>query len=422
MKILKLTLLGLSFSSLILAFAPTNFYRPSDVNLKFPHCNDKKLQLGLNVEYGNTMKSRDFVENKVPALRLYNETESSLAMLMGADPGTEINNLANSLTFNGNPISDDGIRGHFKLNGRYEQINLNMVSKYKLPFNSTTGKFELLLYIPFKYMEIADVSWNEITASNLGADSVVKNRLTNDFFNNVSNLGDGLDLTGFKRFSLSDIILQLWWYNDYKQAKEYLKNVRLNVRMGLSLPTGYQRDEDKALDFELGNDGAWGIPLSALIDLDFIRDFKTGLEFEMLFLLDNTKVRRLKTNRHQTDFLLLHKGEATKSSGITWKFNLFLQKKLFEQLIIKIAYQYFKVDSSKLIAQTNKFDYQIINTAQTLQERKSQNLIFQLNADLFKSKNNSKLKPQISLFMKIPIKGKRVIRAITYGAQMALNF
>lgn len=422
MKMLKLTLLGLSFSSLVLAFAPTNFYRPYDINFRFPDCNDKKFQLGFNFEYGNTTKSRDFNENKVPVLRLYNSTESSLAMLMGADPGTTINELANSLTGFGVDLSDDSIRGAFELDGRYEQANLDIVYKYKLPIETMTGNFELFLYVPFKHMEISDVVWNETTANDLVADLIVKNQLTNDFFNKVSDLGDGLDLTGFKRFALSDILLQLWWYNDYKQVKEHLKNVRLNFRIGLSAPTGHQRDENKSLDFESGNDGSWGVPLGALIDLDFIRDFKTGLEFELLFLLDNTKIRRLKTNRYQTDFLLLHKGKATKSPGMTWKFNLFLQKKFLKYLTAKVVYQYFKVDSSKLTAQTNKFDYQIINTAQRLQEWSSQNLIFQFNADLFKTENDSKIKPQISMFMKIPLTGKRVIRATTVGAQIGFNF
>lgn len=420
-KIVFLIVFGSSLINLASAFAPTNFYRPYDINWRLSGM-DKKFRLGVNVEYGDTRKCRNSSENRDGVLRLYNETESSLGMLLGADTGSDIYNLANLLLAAYNPATDDGVRGRFELDGQYTQASLFVEARYKLPIEVIPGNFEIYLNVPFKYMKVDDVVWRDLTKNVLNSDSDVHQYLTRDINNNVKNLGDGLDLTGFEHVDLSDIVFQLWWYNDYKQLKDHLKNVRLNFRLGISAPTGNIRDEDKSLDFEIGNDGSWGIPIAAAIDLDFIHDVKFGLEFEMLFLLDNTRVRRLKTNEKQTDFLLLHKGDATKSNGMTWKFNLFLQKRFINRLTVKMAYQFLKHDSDKFTAESNKFDYYIINTAERLQEWNSQNVIFQLNYDLFKREQKRTIKSQLSIFAKLPIVGKRVISAYTFGGQIAFNF
>ncbi|MFH1461380.1 MAG: hypothetical protein ABIF12_00315 [bacterium] len=419
---IKIVLLGLSFSGLISAFAPTNFYRPYDINWRMSDCKDKKFRLGVNVEYGDTNKSRDAGEQRTGVLRLYNQTESSLGMLLGADVGSDIYNLANLLLPAYNPATDDGVRGRFELDGKYTQASVNFEGVYRMPVEVIPGKFELHLHVPFKYMQISNVVWRDLTKYVLNSDLDVHHHLTDDIFNNVSNLGEGLDLRGFKCLGLSDIVAQLWWYNDFRQLKEHLKNVRLTARLGLSAPTGDNLNENKPLEFEIGNDGSWGFPLSASLDLDFIHHVKAGLEFEMLFLLDNTKVRRLKTHINQTDFLLLHKGDATRSPGITWKFNLFLQKRFADRVTAKVAYQFLKHDSDKLTAESNKFDYYIINTAERYQEWMSQNFIFQLNIDLKKEDQKSSVKPQLSFFAKLPITGKRVISSYNFGGQLAFNF
>ncbi|MBD3272777.1 hypothetical protein GF385_00300 [Candidatus Dependentiae bacterium] len=403
-------------------FAPTNFYRPYDINWRLPDCKDKKFRLGVNFEYGDTNKCRDSGENRTGVLRLYNQTESSLGMLLGAEQGSDIYNLANLLLPAYSPATDDGVRGRFEIDGKYTQASINFEGRYKLPIETIPGNFELYLHVPFKYMQVSNVVWRDLTKDVLNADLDVHQYLTDDIFNNVSSLGDGLDLTGFKHIDISDIVCQLWWYQDYKQLKEHLKNVRLNFRLGVSAPTGNLRDEDKSLDFEIGNDGSWGFPFAAAIDLDFIHHMKAGLEFEMLFLLDNTRERRLKTHENQTDFLLLHKGVATISPGMTWKFNLYLQKRFAKRFTTKIAYQFVKHDSDKLTAESNKFDYYIINTAERLQEWNSQNFIFQFNFDFFTEKQKYKIKPQLSVFAKLPITGKRVINTYTFGGQLAFNF
>jgi len=139
--------------------------------------------------------------------------------------------------------------------------------------------------------------------------------------------------------------------------------------------------------------------------------------------MDETRVRRLKTDVNQTDFLILNKGSATKSVGTAYKFNLFLQfERFFKGLSAKVAYQFFKHDDDKLTADSNDFSYNIINSAQSLKEWNFQNFVFQLNYDFFLECKDSWFKPQLSFFYKLPVTGKRVINPHTFGGQIALNF
>lgn len=421
-KFIFTALLGLSSFNLVFAYAPTNFYTPYNINWRLPDCEPKKFLFGANIEHGSTKDSWNLWENKSGLLRLYNATESSLAMLLGADPGSAIYEKATLFLPAYSPATDDGVRGHFELDGEFEMTNLNLLAKYKLPIKTIPGNFDLYVHVPFSQMEIKNVVWRDLTKSVLVADLDVHQNLTDSFFNNIYTLGDGLSLDGFERFGISDIVTQIWWYNDYKQIKDHLKNVRLNFRLGLSAPTGHRINSDKILDLPMGNNGAWGVPVGAAIDLHFIREFKAGLEFDLLFVFDTSDTYRLKTDINQTDFLLLHKGKATLSQGISWKFNLFMQKKFGKFVTAKIAYQYLKHDSDKFTAESNKFDYSIINSAERLQEWNTQDFIFQLNFDFFKEKSNYAMMPQISLFTKLPVSGKRVIKTYTVGGQLAFNF
>jgi hypothetical protein len=381
-----------------------------------------RFRFGTNVEYGTTTKCRDWDENRVGVLRLYNASESSIAMLMGAKRGSSIYERANLLIPALAGVTDDGKRGRFLLDGRFEGLDFSFWGKYNIPVGKIPGNFDIYCYVPFRYMDISNVGWNDQTENVLNADLMVKQYVTDDIYNVVKELGD-LDLGGWNKLGIGDITFLLRWYTDFRQMKEHLKNVRITTRFGLSIPSASEKDEDKVLSMPLGNDGAWGFPLAAGIDLDFVKKVKAGLELEALVLLDETRMRRLKTDVNQTDYLLLQKGKATKSFGITWKFNLFVQAKhFFRGLSGMIAYQFIKHDGDSLTAQENDFSYSIINSAQTLEEWGAQNFVFQLNYDFFRECKNSWFKPQLSFFYKLPVTGKRVINPHTFGGQIALNF
>ena len=411
-----------SASSEMSAFIHTNFNRPYDINFRMTEWKGTSFTFGINTEYGRTSKCKNLSDDTLGALQIFNDSESSLAMLMGANRGSSPHALASFFESPRVNATDDGVRGHFKLNGKYEELALTLYGKYRLPIKSVPGNFDLYLYAPLCYKGISGVNWVDQTKSVNNADLYVYNYLTSDIENIAKDLGN-LDLSSWNKFGVSDLVCLLSYYYDFKQMKEHLKNVRLTTRVGLSIPSGSKKDEDKVFSLPMGNDGAWGVPIALAIDLDFIYNIRAGLEFEMFFLSDDERVRRLKTDENQTDFLVLNKGKATKSFGSTWKFNLFLQaQRFFKGLSAMVAYQFLKHDDDKLTAQSNNFNYHVINSAESLKEWGTQNFVFQLNYDFFNECKKSWFKPQISFFYKLPVSGKRVINAQTFGGQIALNF
>jgi len=145
-----------------------------------------------------------------------------------------------------------------------------------------------------------------------------------------------------------------------------------------------------------------------------------GLDAQFEVVLDDSKDRRMKTHPYQTEFLLLNKGRSTKEHGLTWKFYLYAQAfQFWRGLSLKAAYEYIKHDNDRLSPKTDDFNANIANTARSLEEWYTHNLIFSLNYDFFKCK---RIKPQLSLFYKLPLTGKRVVMPQTLGGQLTLNF
>ncbi len=424
-----LLVLGLGNVSVIFAYAPVNFNKPFDVNyrtnlwfVRGEKDNFKKFKVGDIVEYGSTKRSYNSAGDKVDLLSFYHDTQSSLAMARGARAGSDIDLLAQDLV---DPIihaSDSRVLGRFKIDGEYEELAYTFLTQYNFAFETVPGKFDFSIYLPIRDMKIKDVRWTDQTADD-AAGRLVKDLLTNDIHNNVAILG-GLDLGGWSKIGLGDVALMLRWYHDFEQYKRNLKNVRVTGRVGLTLPTGRKKNEDKALSLPFGNDGAVSIPFTVGLDLFFKWKLKGGLELEIIKFLDETKVRRLKTDANQTDFLLLHKGDARKSFGNSWKFNLYAEAEhFFRGLSARIAYQYGKHDDDHLHVQDHNFNNETVNTAQTLQEWNYHNFIFQLSYDFFKETGEScLLKPQLSLFYKLPVMGRRCITAHTIGGQLTFNF
>jgi len=413
------------FSQALQAYSPTNFYRPHDVDFRSQEWKKNNcLRFGDMAEYGETSKCRNWDSDKVHVLKIYNEYQSSVAMLLGAPSGSAAENLANSFSVPYATITDDGYRGAFRLNGEYKELSFIAFAKWKLPLNFVDGVSELNIFVPFKNMEFDNVVWNDSTRDVTSADLEFKARVSSQLAAQARTLGN-LDINpnGWSKTGIGDAVVAFKWYKDFKQEKEYLKNVRINLRAGLSIPTAEARNQDEALALPLGNDGAWGIPVNVGLDLDFISNIRTGIEMDFLGLFDSSGTYRMKTSRYQTDFLLLNKGRATKTQGATWRFNLFGQaKNIFNFASAMINYEFFKKDEDRLHPKTYEFDYSIVNSAESLKERNFHNFVFRLAINPLGIKSRFRFDPQFSFFYKYPFAGKRTIVSETFGAQLAFNF
>jgi hypothetical protein len=424
-KILVFLCMTSCISIVAQAYAPTNFCTPYKVDFRLYEWKHNNWRFGAFAEYGDTTKGRDRSLKRTGVLQRYNGHESSIGMLLGLPSGSFLDNLAKSLGVSAATATEDDYRGKFLLNGEYEEWDVTLFGRYKLPIK-IEGIFEIGLFVPFRSLEFKNVTWADQTRDVLTADKEFKEKVSNNMETFARDYGNlNINRSGYKQSGVGDIAVMLGWQKDFaQQTKRYLKNVRVNAGVGVSIPTGKQKDEDQSLSMPLGNDGAWGIPVYIGLDLDFFWRLQAGVELNFLGLFDTTGTYRMKTSTHQTDFLIMNKAKATRSQGPTWHFSLFGRaKKIFAKgLSAMVKYDFVKHDEDRLSPKSYDFDEEIVNTAQTLKEWATHSFTFRAAYAPLGTDTKYKVKPQVSLFYKLPITGKRSIECSTIGGQIAFSF
>jgi hypothetical protein len=428
-KIVRLGCAGiLLISSSAGAFAPTNFFTPNDPNLRLP-ITSSPFRLGIQAEYGSTSSAYDWDSKKHNVLRIYDQAENIIPMLL-SNQNRGAQNVDDFINANINPLNIPAITADptssdssVAFDGDFKQADITIFGKYKFPQHFLEGHLHWYTYLPIRNAQVKNIRFSEITAKIPG----IHDNLTKDFttFQTALNLfmPTPLDLGSWSKTGIGDLTMLLEWFRWFKQDNSLFKSVDIYFRGGLTAPTSERRDINKAFSVALGNDGAWGIPFGIGLGLQAKYKIKLGVEADFLALCDHTDLYRLKTDINQTEHLLLQTGRATKSYGLTWTFNAYAKGvDLWQGLSLKAAYEYTKHDSDNLTQKTNDFDYSIINTANSLKEWNVHNLIFQLNWDAFRVNKKIPGSPLLSAFCKIPLNGKNIIAPYTVGGQLAFNF
>ena len=376
----------------------------------------RRVQVVVFAERGfHRAKGFDEDGDSVDVLRIWQKEQNTLAMLEGFDPASDIGQLRTRLDAN-----DDGTRGHFLVNGRLD-LDVGFAVAARLFFHDN---WSINAYLPVYKMELRDIVFQDQTKNVTEADQRVKTLLTNDLVANVKRLGNGLDLSGWKRSGAGDLILLLEWARNFYQYKPFLKNVCVNFRAGLSIPTGKRTDEDKIFAIPFGNDGAFAIPFGFGLDLTLGRYVKIGLDVQLTHIFGNTRLRRIKTNENQTELLLLAKTQAHRDFGLTQRFNLYVQfYKFLKGLSFKVGYQFRKHGDDEFALKSNIFSQEIVNTAERLQEWTMHHIITKTTYDFgVHLDEDARIRPEFSIFTRLPFNGKRVALIPTVGAVFSFDF
>lgn len=392
-----------------------NLFRPWDINLRPPRWCGENLQWTNWFEIG--VKSRGIDHNDfVNEMQIWTPKQDALAMLSGFDSSSDISKYLKNVLMD---PEDNGIRGNFIVTGDFKARAFGFSARYHLPYYFTVG-----LYVPFYSMHLTNVNFCDLTQDLTQEDIDVKKNLTSKLPEVIKMFDPSLDLTGWSKLGFGDTTLMAEWYRDFPQGKPILKNVALNARMGLNIPTGVKKDEDEILFVPFGCDGAVGLIFGGGINLNWYDAVRGGIDIEFVHLFGNTRNRRIKVDPGQTEFLLLAKTPTHKDFGFTQRFNLYLEAwRIYRGLSGRITYQFWKKGNDTLTLCTNIFPNAIPNSAQSIQEWTIHQFIFQLAYDLQCDLSEKEwFKPQVSLFYKLPFNGQRAIVNNTVGATFTLNF
>lgn len=348
-------------------------------------------------------------------LQIWQCDQDALKMLEGFSPGSPIDQLRMELMAN-----DDGIRGHIALCG-------DITDYYALAFTTRWffhDDWFVELDVPLYHVALKNVCWTDLTQSQNAEDARVKALLTDNFAANVCALG-GPAITGWERTSAGDIAALVNWFRDFPRRRELLTNVRVNFRAGLSVPAGSQADPDVLFAFPLSyTDGAVAIPFGGGLDLSLDCSLKAGFDVQLMHRFGNTKCRRIKTQIDQSDLILLQKASVYKDFGMIQRYNLYVE---WDQPVCGFGllggYQYIKYGEDKYNLDTNNYSTGVADTAESLKDRTLHQIFINAKYDFSQRfADETRWRPYISVFSRIPFNGKRILMEHTIGVVLAFDF
>jgi hypothetical protein len=214
------------------------------------------------------------------------------------------------------------------------------------------------------------------------------------------------------------------WQKVYPQYRPFLKNVQLNGRVALVIPTGRRKDENKLLAYPFGFDGAVGILFGGGLDAQLGEYFKTGFDVQLMHLFGNTRERRIKTDLTQTSFLILQKACTYRDFGMNQRFNLYIQFYHFLRYTsLLVGYQYNKHGDDAVALNCLQFSSEVANSSSTLVEWTGHLVIVTLNHNFaYLVTPDAPVVPQLFLFFRFPVEGKRSVLFPTIGGRLEFDF
>lgn len=349
--------------------------------------------------------------------KLWHCTENSLAMLDGFPADSPIG--AKRIQVD---ADDDGERGHFKVKADFRvDFGCTLAVRRTLPYNILLG-----IYMPFFTMKLDNVCWCDQTTTGSKAtaeDERVRTNLTNDIVNQTAALGC-LDIRSWRRSGPGDLAIVLDWLQDFVQAKPLLRNVRLNARLGLTLPTGKKSDVNKILAFPFGYNGTSALIFGGGLNCTLGCYTHLGFDVELRSLFGNTTCQRIKVANCQTELLLLQKARVYNDYALEQQYTIFGELyDLIPHTSVKLAYQFFKRGDSTISLYGNCFSDKIANSAQDIQERNWHEILCIATYDFgYLTHDHSRATPSLSVYGEFPYRGKRTLTCLGIGLMANVDF
>lgn len=378
-----------------------------------PFFEQQKKRLLMSMEYGFSGEGRNQQGEKVDATRFLSSDQNALAMLKGSLPGTELAALAQQI----NVDDDDGVRGHFVTSGSYNVPFSAYISFAYQPF----AEWSVYAHLPIMYVKMDTINWVDQTKNVTLDDALTHTLLTDNFFAHLSRLAN-LDVRSWEKKGCADTTFIAAWNRRFLQQKEWLKEVALTLRAGITFPTGIKKDENKAFSLAFGNDGAYAFPFGAGIDLRFKKYLWAGVDISFEHIFSHTKERRIMTDASQTNYLFAHTALARREHGMVQRFNIYIEPQLYNGFSFRCAYQHSKKGEDYIYLISHDYAQVVANKAQDLKEYSTHHIITQIKWDHKKVHKHASLQPEISLFARIPFNGKNVLQSNTIGCSLVFDF
>jgi len=390
-----------------------NILQPYDTLIMPLHDTQHTWHLLGHAETGINDKGFDWDGGGTDVLRIWHCDQQALDMLKGAPDGSPI--ASKNLEIEAIPgLDSDPRAGLFCVSG---DLRLDFAGALWGRY-TWCNNLVFSLFFPFYAFRLGDVRWCDQTTN----EELIE-KLTGDLPRYTRELGC-LDICGWRRVGPGDLAFFASWIRDFPQRREWLQNVRLDCRLGLTIPTGLRQDENKIFAFPFGFDGACGIPFGLGLTVMMRPCFIAGMDVQLTPTFGNTRPRRIKTHECQTDLLFLNKTRAYKDFGLLQRFNLFVGlHRPWAGLSGRVGYQYLKRGENFLSLTCSNFSQRIANTAVSLDEWTLHQIVVYAENDFSWCVDDAAcVQPRLALYARIPFNGVRSAATTNIGLTFSLDF
>jgi hypothetical protein len=413
--------LGLGVALSVQARVPrTNLFDDYGIDCKIPRRPGTRFNITAGVEHA--VKARSYQADEDDAgysssfrkrgdvLQLYQDEQDFIAALKGEEYTTAYGQLSQKFSWQ----DDDGTYGWYIPDGKLSVQNAYVAGWFYFPRN-----LSLAITLPIISMRLHDVTWRKSPRNN---NQSFESILAEDLVADVEKFAQ-INLHDWAIRGIGDLSTIVWWEDYFPQAYSRIRCVGLNARIGCTFPTGKKAQEDDLLTPVLGQDGGVGIVGGFGLDIFTHSWWRFGGDVELLYLLSDTRSRRIKTDPAQTDLLFLQKDWVMKDPGFTQRFKLYLQtQNVWRGLSARLEYLYCRQQEDKYYLSNYHFDPKICNSAESLQDWTTHSVLAELNYDFYSWRGPAAYVPYVSLRYKHGFNGQRAILFDTVSLVFGADF
>jgi len=405
------------------AITHTNLFDPYDILLFKPIAPNRWFD--LSIAYEGSLKTKGFEtdpEDRVESLTNINSNEFS-RRVNPLQIWQQDQNFG--LALSGSELGSSEAFESFLFNLKSERLDrLTVTGDIRVPVNlmgalrfALPCNFILGFYLPYYEMTIDNINWCETSSS----DATSYEAEIDQFLARIEGLGHLNLRDGFTQKGVGDFASVLWWYQNFNQAKQWLRNVYVSLRGGLTFPTGKHAELDRVLSLPLGHGGGVGLLFGGTLELTYGECFQLGIDGEFLNLFGSRKERRIKTAMGQGDITFLQRSRTQFDPGFWQHYTLYitLSDLLIPGLATTLAYQHTRQHEGTLILDNPAFSTTIANTAEGLQDWTTHSIIALMS---YEYQYSNLWCPSISAWFKTGFNGKRAILFDTAGFQLTFAF
>lgn len=407
-------------STKIFSIAPLGLTSPYDLNIRGerPHENGR-VQPSFLVEKSYKVRGFDSNGNGVNSLQIYNTKQNVLGLYTGHSGASDVVTVL--------PGGADSEQGKYTVTGSYATTQCTLGATY-----SFGRGFLVRAYVPIFDASLSNVQW-QYAGSQTAFSGALLASIFDSFESESKELFD-LNVSGWRKAGVGDVACFLDWERDFPQYGGVLRNVRPTMRLGITLPSGVQRNIKEFGSVPFGADGSVTIPFGGGIKVDIGKYVQLGFNAQFWYIWGKTKIRRIKTSFYQTDLLLPVATMASKQHGIIQNFSLHGTVTRDHCWSLNWFYEYVRKGEDTITPVDSQYGYDVINDhnedattgaekgQKSLDESTSHSFTVRLGYDHHYSDSEGGMIPQGYVYYKTSFYGSRSNISSTVGFQFSIDF